>query len=77
MGKKEDKRIELAKRVLDTTDTKTLAMVEYVLSAGTEQQFNEEEIEEFMVISAGMSNGTIKSIPWAEVKTKALRSLGK
>ncbi|MBP6310704.1 MAG: hypothetical protein KA408_00425 [Flavobacteriales bacterium] len=77
MGKKEDKRIELAKRVLDTTDTKTLAMVEHVLSAGTEQQFNEAEIKEFIAISEGMSNGTIKSIPWSDVKAKALRSMGK
>jgi len=73
MSKTADKRIELARRVLDTTDTKTLTILEHVLSAGELQQFSEPEIDEFKAISEGMRNGTIKSIPWSEVKAKALQ----
>ena len=77
MGKQENKRIELAKRILDTTDTKTLDMVAHVLGAGKVQPFTEAEIEEFEAIAAGMRDGTIKSIPWKDAKAKALRAIGK
>lgn len=77
MGKLQDKRIELAKLVLDTTDAKTLDLIDHVLMAGQVQDFSEKEIAEFEAISEGMRKGTIKSIPWEEVRASLLKSLGK
>jgi len=77
MGKLQDKRIELAKRLLDTTDARTLDLIEHVLTAGQVQRFSEEEIAEFEAIAEGMRKGTIKSMPWEEVRAGLLKSLGK
>lgn len=77
MGKLQDKRIELAKRVLDTTDAKTLDIIDHVLMAGHIQHFTETEIAEFEAISDAMQKGTIKGIPWKEVRAGLLKSLGK
>ncbi|MEZ4739194.1 MAG: hypothetical protein R2818_07500 [Flavobacteriales bacterium] len=77
MGKLQDKRIELAKRVLDTTDAKTLDIIDQVLMAGQEQRFTKAEIEEFEAIIEGMKKGTIKSLPWEEVRSGMLKSLSK
>lgn len=77
MGKLQDKRIELAKRVLDTTDAKTLDLIDHVLTAGKVQEFTKEEIAEFEAIADGMRKGTIKSVPWEEVRLGLLKSLGK
>lgn len=77
MGKQPDRRIDLAMRVLDTTDPKTLDIIDHILMAGQVQRFTEAEIEEFEAIADGMRKGTIKSIPWEEVRAGLLKSLGK
>jgi len=77
MGKQPDRRIDLAKRVLDTTDPKTLDIIDHISMAGQVQRFTEAEIEEFEAIADGMRKGTIKSIPWEEVRAGLLKSLGK
>ena len=77
MGKQPDRRIDLAKRVLDTTDPKTLDIIDHTLMAGQVQRSTEAEIEEFEAIADGMRKGTIKSIPREEVRAGLLKSLGK
>jgi len=77
MGKQPDRRIDLAKRVLDTTDPKTLDIIDHILMAGQVQRSTEAEIEEFEAIADGMRKGIIKSIPWEEVRAGLLKSLGK
>ncbi|MBS1583579.1 MAG: hypothetical protein JST66_15365 [Bacteroidetes bacterium] len=71
MGKLQDKRIELAKKVLDTTDPATLAIVEDALSHERHYQFSPEQVKELDAILDRMRNGRSATYTWADVKKRA------
>lgn len=73
MGKQQDKRIELAKRVLDTTDKATLDAVEIALIGPAPIKFTKKEIEEMEEQVDRIKNGDDRSFTWAEVKRSAIR----
>ena len=75
MGKQQDKRIELAKRILDTTDKATLDAVEIALFGPAPIKFTKKEIEEMEEQVDRIRNGDDRSYTWAEVKRSAIREL--
>ncbi|HEX2616118.1 MAG TPA: hypothetical protein VHL57_01185 [Flavobacteriales bacterium] len=77
MGKLQDKRIELAKKILDTTDPATLAIVEDALSGKGHYQFSPEQVKEFEAIRERMRSSKSPSYSWAEVKKRARGRLAK
>lgn len=75
MGKLTDKRIELAKRVLDTTDADKLARVEEALSNGALYAFTPAEVKKFKAIRDKIRNGEGVTFTAEEVKRRAKRRL--
>ena len=75
MGKLTEKRIELAKRILDTTDARRLAMVEDALNGGGEHAFTPTQIKEFKAIRDRIRNGAVPTYSFQQVKTRAKKHL--
>lgn len=71
MGKITDKRIELARRVLDTVDARKLAMVEEALDGGAEQTFTPAQLREFKAIRDRIRNGAVPTYSLQDVKRRA------
>lgn len=76
MGKLQDKRIELAKKILDTTDPDKLAVVEDALNGTGYYQFSEAQIKEFEVLLKDQRSGQAPTYSWAEVKKRARARVG-
>lgn len=75
MGKLTDKRIELARRVLDTVDARKLAMVEEALDGGTEQAFTPAQLREFKAIRDRIRSGAVPTYSLQEVKRRAKKHI--
>ena len=73
MGKQQDKRIELAKQILDTTDKATLDAVEIALVGLAPIKFTKKEISEMEKQVDRVLKGEERSYTWAEVKRSAIR----
>ena len=71
MGKLQDKRIELAKRILDTTDADKLARVEDALEETRPYVFSAAEVKEFKAIRDRIRNGSVTTYTLEEVKRRA------
>lgn len=71
MGKLTDKRIELARRVLDTVDARKLALVEEALDGSAEQAFTPAQIKEFKAIRDRIRSGSVPTWSLQEVKRRA------
>lgn len=77
MGKLQDKRIELAKRILDTTDAATLALVEDALTSDRHYRFSSAQIKEFEAILDNMRSDRTASYAWTDVKKHARARVAK
>ena len=71
MGKLTDKRIELARRVLDTVDARKLALVEEALDGSAEQAFTPAQIKEFKAIRDRIRSGSVPTWSLQEGKRRA------
>lgn len=75
MGKQEDKRIALAKRVLDTTDATTLSALESVLDHGPIMHMPESRIKELEALRDRADRGEVELSSWPDVKRRIRRRL--
>ena len=75
MGKLHDKRIELAKRILDTTDADKLARVEDALEESRPYAFTAAQIKEFKAIRDRIRSGSVPTYTLDEVKRRAKRRI--
>lgn len=73
MGKLQDKRIELARMVLDTTDKDRLMAVEIALLGMPPLEFSAKELEAMEAEADRAEKGEDRTYTWAEVKRSALR----
>lgn len=73
MGKLQDKRIELAKLVLETTDKTRLDAVEIALLGAPPASFTAEEIRAMEEAADRAERGDDPTFSWSEVKRSALR----
>ncbi|HRH69104.1 MAG TPA: hypothetical protein PLB89_06340 [Flavobacteriales bacterium] len=73
MGKLQDKRIELAKRVLETTDEVTLNIVAAALNDPKPYSLPESEIKAFEDYMERYERGEVKPKEWSAVRRKVTR----
>ncbi|MBK7384033.1 MAG: hypothetical protein IPI81_12015 [Flavobacteriales bacterium] len=73
MSKQAEKRIALAKRVLETTDKTKLEAVEIALLGPAPVKFTKKELDEMELLADRMEQGHDPSHSWAEVKRQVLR----
>ncbi len=74
MGKLQDKRIELAKRVLDTTDKTRLDAVEIALLGVPPTELSEADIKDLERQVARIDQGEEKLHSWSDVKKRMAKS---
>ncbi|HQV74122.1 MAG: hypothetical protein KBA60_00325 [Flavobacteriales bacterium] len=77
MGKQQDKRIELAKRLLDTTDEVTLGIVSAALDVPKPYAIPESEIKAFEDYLARYERGEVEPKEWSAIKRKLTRRVAK
>ncbi|MEZ4789634.1 MAG: hypothetical protein R2811_06405 [Flavobacteriales bacterium] len=73
MGKLQDKRIELAKLILETTDKTRLEAVEIALLGTPPVSFTAQEIRAMEELADRAERGEDPTFSWSEVKRSALR----
>lgn len=73
MGKQADKRIDLARRVLETTDKTVLDAIEIALLGRAPARFTRKELAEMEAIADRVERGDEKGRSWPAVKREALR----
>lgn len=74
MGKLQDKRIELAKLVLDTTDKTRLEAVEIALLGVPPAEISEADLKDLERQVARIDRGEEKLHSWSEVKKRLAKS---
>lgn len=77
MGKQQDKRIELAKRILDTTDEAKLDLVAAALNDPKPYVLPEAEIKAFEDYLERYERGEEKPKEWSSVKRRLGGQAGK